>query len=158
MACAATAPWFHSRPQASPFSSTPHPTARMRPNWDLNLSSPSACDLLPSSTPPCCPGTTSSLDLPAVLPNTGGLCLFRQVLHGQPQPGRSWKPPEVGVSWEKLGAPHPKSEALLLPPQCRPCGSPGHVEGLLDFIFSKTSNTQRQQQLFSLTSGHMLCY
>lgn len=76
MPCAAAAPWFHSRPRASPFSSTPHPTARMRPNWELKLSSPSACDLLPSSTPARCPGTTYSLDLPVRPPQHWGLVSF----------------------------------------------------------------------------------
>ena len=66
--------------------------------------------------------------------------------------------PRGGGLLGEAGSTLSQSEALLLPPQCRPCGSPGDVEGLFDFIFSKTSNTQRQQQLFSLTSGHMLCY
>lgn len=45
------------------------------------------------------------LDLPAVLPNTGGLCLFRQVLHGQPQPGKIMEAPEVGSPGRKLEHP-----------------------------------------------------
>ena len=122
---AASAPWFHSRPQASPFSSTPHPTARRRPNWDLNLSSSSACDLWPSSTPAAL-GPLPHWTCLSVLPNTGGLCLFWQVLRGQPQPGGSWKPPEVGVSWEKLGAPYPN----LRPCFCHPSAGPVEAQGM----------------------------
>ena len=62
----------------------------------------------------------------SVLPNTGGLCLFWQVLRGQPQPGRSWKPPEVGVSWEKLGAPYPN----LRPCFCHPSAGPVEAQGM----------------------------